>query len=181
MSGNPVQVFIAAYESEDGAEAALKDFRAMDREGSIELIDAAVAVHTADGKVKIEETADPSGKRWAKRGAIAGGLVGLIFPPSIIAGALVGGAGGGVWGKLRDKGLKDEDLKAIGESLPAGSSAIIAIAEDRMIEQLQRGLEGYERLARHALSADAAALVVAEAEAAPDEHPTSTEENPAGT
>jgi len=181
MSGNPVQVFIAAYESEDGAEAALKDFRAMDREGSIELIDAAVAVRTADGKVKIEETADPSGKRWAKRGAIAGGLVGLIFPPSIIAGALVGGAGGGVWGKIRDKGFKDEDLKAIGESLPAGSSAIIAIAEDRMIEQLQRGLEGYERLARHALSADAAALVVAEAEAAPDEHPTSTEENPAGT
>jgi hypothetical protein len=76
----------------------------MHREGSIELLDAAVAVHTGDGKVKIEETADPSGKTWGKRGAIAGGLVGLIFPPSIIAGALVGGAGGGVWGKLRDKG-----------------------------------------------------------------------------
>jgi hypothetical protein len=57
MSSNPVQVFVAAYQSEDGAGAALKDFRAMDREGSIELIDAAVAVHTADGKVKIEETA----------------------------------------------------------------------------------------------------------------------------
>jgi uncharacterized membrane protein len=181
MSGNSVQVFIAAYESEDGAEAALKDFRAMDREGSIELIDAAVAVHTADGKVKIEETADPGGKTWAKRGAIAGGLVGLIFPPSIIAGALVGGAGGGVWGKIRDKGFKDDDLKAIGESLPTGSSAIIVIAEDRVIERLQRGLEGYERIARHALSADAAALVVAEAEATPGEKPTSTEENPAGT
>src|SRR3954447_25824326 len=164
MSGNPVQVFVAAYESEDGAEAALKDFRAMDREGSIELIDAAVAVHTADAKVKIEETADPSGKRWAKRGAIAGGLVGLIFPPSIIAGALVGGAGGGVWGKLRDKGFKDEDLKQIGASLPPGSSAIIAIAEDRVIERLQRGLAGYERLASHQLDADASATIVAEAE-----------------
>ena|SRR5215208_5952466 len=180
MSSNPVQVFIAAYESEDGAKAALMDFRAMDREGSIELIDAAVAVHTADDKVKIEETADPSGKTWAKRGAIAGGIVGLIFPPSIIAGALVGAGGGGVWGKIRDKGFKDEDLKAIGESLPAGSSALIAIAEDRVIERLQRGLEGYERIARHALSADAAALVVAEAEAGPDENATGTEENPAG-
>ena len=174
MSSNPVQVFIAAYESEDGADAALKDFRAMDREGSIELIDAAVAVHTADGKVKIEETADPSGKTWGKRGAIAGGLVGLIFPPSIIAGAVVGGAGGGIWGKVRDKGFKDEDLKAIGESLPPGSSAIIAIAEDRVVERLERGLEGYERIARHALSADAAAVIVAEGDAA-------TEETPAGT
>src|SRR4051795_13198693 len=153
MSGNPVQVFIAAYESEDGAEAALKDFRAMHREGSIELIDAAVAVHTADDKIKIAETADPSGKTWGKRGAIAGGVLGLIFPPSIIAGALVGGAGGGIWGKLRDKGFKDEDLKAIGESLPPGSSAIIAIAEDRVVEQLQRGLAGYERLVSHQLDA----------------------------
>jgi uncharacterized membrane protein len=141
----------------------------MHREGSIELIDAAVAVHRADGKVKIEETADPSGKTWGKRGAIAGGLVGLIFPPSIIAGALVGGAGGGLWGKIRDKGFKDEELKAIGEGLPPGSSAIIAIAEDHVVEQLQRGLDGYERIARHALSADAAAQIVAEAAAAPGE------------
>ena len=121
MSSNPREVFVAAYGSEDGADAALKDFRAMDREGSIELIDAAVAVHRADGKVKIEETADPSGKTWGKRGAIAGGVVGLIFPPSIIAGALVGGAGGGIWGKVRDKGFKDEDLKASARACRRGA------------------------------------------------------------
>jgi uncharacterized membrane protein len=163
MSSNPVQVFIAAYESEDGAGEALEDFRAMHRDGSIDLIDAAVAVHTRDGKVKIEETADPSGKTWAKRGAIAGGLVGLIFPPSIVAGALVGGASGGIWGKIRDKGFKDDDLKAIGESLPPGSSAIIAIAEDRVIEQLQRGLAGYQRIASHSLSDEAATQITAQA------------------
>jgi CheY-like chemotaxis protein len=37
-------VFIATYGSEDGADAALKDFRAMHREGSIELIDADITV-----------------------------------------------------------------------------------------------------------------------------------------
>jgi uncharacterized membrane protein len=164
MSANPVQVFIAAYATEEGAREALKDFKAMNREGSIDLIDAAVAVHTAEGKVKIEETADPGGKTWAKRGAIAGGVVGLIFPPSIIVSAAVGGGAGGIWGKIRDKGFKDEDLKELGESLPPGSSAIIVIAEDRMIEQLERGLAGYEQIARHAVSADAAAAIVAEVE-----------------
>ena len=62
-------------------------------------------------------TADPSGRRWARRGAIAGGVAGLIFPPGIIASALVGGAAGGGWGRVRDKGFKDEDLREIGDSL----------------------------------------------------------------
>jgi uncharacterized membrane protein len=171
MTDNQVQVFVAAFDNEAEAGVALKDFRAMNREGSIDLLDAVVLVHGTDGKVRFEETADPSGKKWAKRGAIAGGLVGLIFPPSIIVGAAVGAAGGGVWGKIRDKGFKDEDLKAIGESLDPGTSAIIAIAEDRVIERLQTGLEGYNRIARHALSAEAAATVVAEVEAEPEPAP----------
>jgi uncharacterized membrane protein len=160
----PVEIFIAAYGNETQAKQALKDFRDMDREGSINLIDAAVVVHDAEGKVSFEETADPSGKKWAKRGAIAGGVVGLIFPPSIIAGAVVGGAGGGVWGKVRDKGFKDDDLKAAGKSLPPGTSAIIAVAEDRVIERLQKGLEGYDKISRHVLNADASAVLLAEAQ-----------------
>ena len=163
MSDNPIELFIATYDNETGAKKSLKDFEAMDKEGSIDLIDAAVIVHTADGKVKFEETADPSGKKWAKRGAIAGGVVGLIFPPSIIASAAVGGGAGGIWGKVRDKGFKDEDLKADRrEPASPGSSAIIAIAEDRMIEQLEKGLAGYQRIAKHAVSAEAAAAIVAE-------------------
>ena len=82
MSTSTVEVFIATYGTEDGAAAAAKDFQAAQRDGAIDLIDAAVIVHTADGKVKFEESADPSGKKWAKRGAIAGGVVGSIFPPA---------------------------------------------------------------------------------------------------
>lgn len=167
MANNEVDVFVAAFGNETQAGVALKDFKEMNREGSIDLIDAVVLVHGRDGKVRFDETADPSGKKWAKRGAIAGGLVGLIFPPSIIAGAVVGGAGGGIWGKIRDKGFKDDDLKAIGESLEPGTSAIIAIAEDRVVERLETGLAGYERIARHALSAEAAAQIEAEIDEAP--------------
>lgn len=167
MTNNPVEVFVAAFGDEEQAGAALKDFQAMDREGSLDLIDAAVIVRGTDGKVRFEETADPSGKKWAKRGAIAGGLVGLIFPPSILASAAIGAAGGGLWGKIRDKGFQDADLEAIGQSLEPGTSAIIAIAEDRMVERLQSGLEGYRRIARHAVSAEASAAIVAEVEDRP--------------
>jgi uncharacterized membrane protein len=164
MADQTVEVFVATYGTESEAGEALKAFRAAERAGSIDLIDGAVIVHKQGGKVEFEETADPSGKRWAKRGAIAGGVVGLIFPPSIIGAAVVGGAGGGIWGKVRDKGFKDEDLRAIGDSIPPGTSAIIAVAEDRMVQQLEDGLKGYEKISRHMVSADAAAAIVAEAE-----------------
>ena len=123
MGNEQVEIFIATYGNESQAGEALKDFRAMDLEGSINLIDAVVVVHDAEGKVHFKETADPSGKKMAKRGAIAGGLVGLIFPP-----------------------------------------AIIAIAEDRVVQRLEAGIKGYEKISKHALNADASALIVAEAE-----------------
>lgn len=160
-----LQLFVASFATEGGAKGALEDFRSAHRAGAIDLIDAAVIRRTADGKVKFEETADPGAKRWAKRGAIAGGVVGLIFPPSLIASAVVGGGAGALWGKVRDKGFKDEDLKAIGEGLEPGSSAIIVIAEDRMVAQLEAGLAGYQRIAHHMVSAEAAGLIMAEVEA----------------
>ena len=162
MADNPVEVFIAAFDAESGARDALRDLQRMENRGTIEILDAAVVVHRDDGSVKIEETGDPGATTWAKRGAIAGGLVGLIFPPSIIASAVVGAAGGGIWGKVRDKGLRDEDLKAIARSLTPGTSAIIAIAEDHMIGRLQDTLEDYRRVGRHTLSDEAVAAIMAD-------------------
>ena len=77
----------------------------MDPGGSIELVDAVVIVRGADGKVRIEEAADAGDEKWAKRGAVAGALVGLIFPPSIIGTAVIGGIGGGIWGKCATRAL----------------------------------------------------------------------------
>jgi uncharacterized membrane protein len=165
MGTNPVQIFVAVFDGEEEAKETLRDFRTMDRAGSIELIDAAVVVRRADGDVKFEETADPGAKKWGARGAIAGGLIGLIFPPSLIASAAVGGGAGAIWGKVRDKGFRDENLQEIGESMEPGTSAIIAIAEDHVLDRLETGLAGYRRIARHAVSAEAAAVISEEARA----------------
>ena len=126
MTDKPVELLIATFGDETQAGQVRDDLKEMERNGSIDLIDAAVIVRKQDGKVHFDETADPSGKTWAKRGAIAGGLVGLIFPPAIIASAAVAGGAGGIWGKVRDKGFKDEELQALGESMEPGSSAILA-------------------------------------------------------
>jgi hypothetical protein len=53
-------------------------------------------------------------------------------------------------------GFNDEDLTQIGESMDASASAIVTIAEDRVIERLERGVAGYQRIAKHTVSAEAA-------------------------
>lgn len=170
MSEN-VQVFVARFPDEQQAGEALKTLRRMHDEHVIELIDAAAIVRRADGKVTYTETGDPSTKKWAARGAVVGGLLGVIFPPSILVSAAIGAGGGGLWGKLRDAGFDDTELKRVGEDLSPGESAIIAVAEDRVIERLERDLAEYRNLARFALSADAAAIISAET-GSPGEEPT---------
>jgi uncharacterized membrane protein len=161
-----LQVFVATFPDEQQADEALKTLRRMHSEKVIELIDAAAIVRRADGKISFTESGDPSTKRWAVRGAVVGGLVGVIFPPSILVSAAIGAGGGGLWGKVRDAGFDDAELRRVGESLPPGGSAIIAIAEDRVIARLERDLAAYRELATYALSADAVAVITAEVETA---------------
>lgn len=172
MSTDSVNLFVAVFDGEDHAREALRDFQAAEDLGAIDLIDAAVVVRREDGKVTFEETTDPGAKTWGKRGALIGGLVGLIFPPSLLGSAALGAGVGAIWGKVRDKGIKDEELKMVGETMEPGTSAIIAIAHDRMLEQFESGLEGYKRIVRHTLSPDAVATI--SAEYAPEEASSTT-------
>src|SRR3954466_7341885 len=155
-------VVVATFGNEYEATESLNQLKMMDKGGSIKLVDAAVVVHDTEGKVTFKETSDPSGKAWAKRGAVAGGLVGLIFPPSIIAGAVIGGAGGGVWGKIRDKGFKDDELKKVGEGLPPVSSAITGTAEEKGAGRLVNGLGGSQGRSQPVMNAEGWAIVRAE-------------------
>jgi hypothetical protein len=59
---------------------------------------------------------------------------------------------GAIWGKVRDKGFTGDELKKIGDSSEPGT----AIAEDHVIERLENDIAGYERIARHTVSAEAA-------------------------
>ena len=165
MTTTTIEIFIAAFNGENEAAAALKDFQSAQRDGAIDLIDAAVIVHTADGKVKFEETADPSGKKWAKRGAIAGGVVGLIFPPSIIVARgrrrrrrrhLGQGPRQGLQGRGSQGDRREPSARLVGHHRHRrGSRGRAAGARPRRATRRSR---------KHAVSADAAVAIVAEAD-----------------
>ena len=160
---SPLTVMAAVYASEIDADLTLATLKQMDEDGAIEIHDAAVLVREGlSDKLKIKETAELTPKKGALGGLLAGGILAIIFPPSILAMGAIGAAAGAALGHFTDQGFKNNLLKEIGENLPPGGSAIVAVVEETWLGKLETAIEGYSDLARYSLDAEAAAKLSAQ-------------------
>lgn len=156
MSTESYRIMVANYPTEDGASEAMGVLKDMAKDGTIDIIDAAVLTRDADGDVKVKQQSLPSVKKWTKRGAIIGGVIGVIFPPSLIGGALVGAGIGAGSAKVGKEALKSDELWEAAKELEPGTSAFVAVVEDEWIDQIQKAAQGYSKLAEQAIDADEA-------------------------
>ena len=101
---NQLVLVAAKYENDDRAHVILDMLEQMNHAGKIKVNDLAIVAKDPDGKLRTVETRELTAKKGAKRGAIAAGILGVIFPPSLIVSVVAGGAIGAAWGKLRDTG-----------------------------------------------------------------------------
>jgi uncharacterized membrane protein len=155
-----LELLAAVYADEERARTILDMLQTMHRADTITLADAALVMKGQDGKVQVQETRELTTRKGARRGAIIAGVIGLIYPPSLIASVLVGGGIGALAGKLRDTGVKAADLKNIADSLDAGKAAVVALVEAEGVTRAVSALRGYDgEVIRQALSSDSAAAV----------------------
>lgn len=127
-----------AYDDEFKAEEVRLTLAKLQREHLIEMEDAAVIVKNADGKVKLKQAVD-----LTSAGAVSGGfwglLIGTLFLNPLL-GTAVGAAAGAVSGALSDIGVDDGFMKSLGQSLPAGSSALFVLVRkatpDKVLEEI---------------------------------------------
>jgi uncharacterized membrane protein len=167
-----LELLAAVYADEERARTVLGMLERMHRAGTITLADAALVTKDQQGKVHIRETRELTAKKGARRGAIIAGVLGLIYPPSLIATVLAGGGIGALAGKLRDTGVKTGELQAIAGSLDAGKAAVVALAEAETAARTAKALQGYDgQLIRQAISGEAAAAVEQAAGAGTPEPP----------
>ena len=122
------ELLMAAYPT---ADAASKDFDVLSAavaDKSVTTDGIILIEHAADGDVKVTHTSDHLGRKGLGWGGGVGVLVGLFNPPMLGA-VVVGGAVGGLVGKFTkkkvDTGLQDN----LGENLPVGAAAIIALID----------------------------------------------------
>lgn len=139
----PVEVVLAAFNDEDGAEKALGELKQAKKDRLIGIRNAAVLWKDDKGKLHFKETADMRGGKGAVIGGVIGGVVGLVFPPSILASAAVGAAIGGFSAKLHDAGFPDDRLREVGKGLKPNTSALIAVIEDVWVREVEAELRQY--------------------------------------
>lgn len=156
MSDQPVFLFVGVYSDPAIAREDLEIVRDLHATGVIGTYDAAVAVKDADGSVHVDKWEKPTqhGAWW---GIGAGAVVGVLFPPSLLAAAAVGGVTGGLIGHFHG-GMSRKDVKELGELLDEGEAALIVIGRDRLDEQLQKAGLKAEKQVEKELKVDAEEL-----------------------
>jgi len=131
-----VFIYIGTYANEAEARAdydVVKDLHAL---GAVGTYDAAVVRKDESGKVHVnkDEMATRHGG-WG--GAAAGAVVGILFPPSIIGTALLGGAIGGISGHLW-RGMSRSDVKELGDLIDANEAALLIIGESTIEDAVDK-------------------------------------------
>jgi uncharacterized membrane protein len=137
MSGTDgVFVYVGTYGSEVDARADYGVVKELHAEGAVGTFDAAVITKDGDGRVHVNKD-EISTRHGAWGGAAAGALVGILFPPSIIASAAVGTALGGVTGHLW-KGMSRADIKEFGDLIDSGEAALVIVGETKIASYLDK-------------------------------------------
>jgi uncharacterized membrane protein len=162
-----VEVFISAYSDPDRAKASLQRLESMHKNQVIDMIDAATIFKDEHGKLHVKETANHT-RRDLGEGIAIGAVFGIIFPPSIIASAIVGGAAGGLFGHFTKKGLSKDSLTEADKELAPGQTGLMVVAIEKYAEQIKAGLQDYSTVSEHVLDADASKAVIGAAAATPD-------------
>jgi uncharacterized membrane protein len=86
-----------------------------------------------------------------------GAAIGLIFPPSILVGGLLGAGAGSLIGHL-EGGMSRSDVREVGEMLDNSEAALIVVGEATVERAVDEATERAKRDLKKEIRADARAM-----------------------
>jgi len=119
----------------------------LQKRSSVNMDDAAIVSHRG-GKVRIHQTKDANPSQGAATGGWFGILAGLVFLNPLI-GAALGAAIGGIWAKIHDIGISDDQMKEMGESLEEGEAALFVLFDEAYPTHLATELRRFDGMVMH--------------------------------
>ena len=141
------ELVVIGFEGKHRAAEVLNQLQGMDSSFEIDLRDAVAAYRTDDGKLRIDQSVQPTTKEGAAWGAMVGGLIGaaLLAPftagasaavaaTALGTGALTGGVTGAAIGAddadtwKKTYGISDDFVSQVGGMVQPGQSAVFVLA-----------------------------------------------------
>lgn len=149
-----------AYTTTDDARADLEHLRELHRGKHIGRYDALAISKGPDGSVAVIDLDATVRGTGAWKGALAGGALMVLFPPSVLAGVAAGAAAGAL-AHDTNKRISRSDAKGLADLLAPGESGVLLVAED--IEDAYASALLRRATRQQAFAIDADADVVEEA------------------
>jgi uncharacterized membrane protein len=156
-------LIVAQFPTRADVEAAYATLQQIERTSSLKIDGVVIAECDADGKVHLGKVTEHSTKSGLKWGAVGGAVLGVIFPPSILASAVGFGAFGAAIGKAHNvmerKGLAEE----LASVMRPNTSGIVALVEDTAVVEIRKALAKADRIVEKAIDQQLAAEIDREA------------------
>jgi uncharacterized membrane protein len=144
MTDRNLALVVGTYDDANAASEDYKRLKANEEAGEYDIIGAVVLSRDSDGKVTVTEHEDKTVGHGAAWGAGAGIVVGLFAPP-LLAATAVGAGIGAVVGALKKRHEEKELGVDVDEYLPPGSSAVVAVVDDKWADKVERALGEAEK------------------------------------
>jgi uncharacterized membrane protein len=134
-------LIVADFDDTDAAWEAYELLKSLEDGRTVEIEGVVVVTKNADGKLEVQKATDHSTRRGLGWGVVGGVVLGVIFPPSILASAAVLGAGGAAVGKARELHHKSELAEELQDSIDPGHSGLIALVSDPGVVEIRKALD----------------------------------------
>lgn len=132
-----IDLIAVAFDATKDAGHALELVERAQKQGTLQVLNAAVLVKDGAGNVIVKDVRDIDPKKGRRLGAVTGGLIGLVGGPvGVVVGALAGAGAGSVAGAKIDLGFSEDFLNGLKKYLKPDTSALILLVEHKYYQQL---------------------------------------------
>ena len=151
----PVDLYIAAYADPDAARGDWDTIKELAKDDTIKVDGLILVSRRADGKIHVDDDFHTT-RKGATWGAVGGAVVGLIFPPALLASAAVGAGIGAGAGALLSHAEKEEIRYDVEDTLPLNSSGIVALVEEQWADDIDNALSSASNVTKEKVDSDSA-------------------------
>ncbi len=168
VQGNQALI-VAQFADMDSAKAAYYALVDAEVKRAVDIDGVLVANADYQGKIHIQKMTDHKTRNGFLWGAVGGAVIGLIFPPTILAGAVAVGVAGAAVGKAGNVLMKSEVADELAGVITPGTSGIVALVSITAVDAVKATIPDAKVVKSAPVSDEAATAIKQAAKAGGDQ------------